>query len=101
MVKAQKKENKSNQEEKIRRKRTMIGVVSSDKMQKTVTVTVTRRVKDAKFEKYLTRVGKFKAHSENNEAKIGDKVLIIESRPLSKDKRWRVQKILEKVRQAD
>ena len=80
-------------------KRTMVGVVSSDKMQKTVVVSVSRKVMDEKFGKYVTKVSKFKAHSERDEAKEGDKVVIIESRPISRQKRWRVQSILEKARQ--
>lgn len=80
-------------------KRTMVGVVSSDKMQKTVVVAVSRRVMDDKFGKYITKVSKFKAHSENDEAKKGDKVVIVESRPMSREKRWRVQGIIEKARQ--
>lgn len=80
-------------------KRTMVGVVSSDKMQKTVVVSVSRKVMDEKFGKYVTKVSKFKAHSENDEAKEGDKVVIVESRPISRQKRWRVQSILEKARQ--
>ena len=79
-------------------RRTLIGVVTSDKMQKTVVVQVTRRVKTPKFGKYITRRVKYKAHSENNGYSVGDKVMIIESRPLSKDKRWRVQRLVERAR---
>ncbi len=75
-------------------RRELIGIVTSDKMQKTVVVTVTRRVKAPKFGKYVTRRVKYKAHSENNEFHVGDTVMIVESRPLSKDKRWRVQKLI-------
>ena len=81
-------------------RREVTGVVTSDKMQKTVTVQVTRRIKTPKFGKYVTRRVKYKAHSENNEFHIGDTVLIVESRPLSKDKRWRVQKLIERARTA-
>jgi len=81
-------------------RRTMIGVVTSDKMDKTVVVSVQRRILNAKFGKYETRRTKYKVHSERNDVHVGDRVLIVESRPLSKDKRWRVQKLLEKARQA-
>jgi len=81
-------------------RRTLMGVVTSDKMQKTVVVQVTRRVKTPKFGKYVTHRVKYKAHLENSEYHIGDKVVIIESRPLSKDKHWRVQKLIERARTA-
>lgn len=81
-------------------RRHLVGVVTSDKMDKTVVVMVTRRVKNEKFGKFLTKRAKYKAHSPENAVHVGDKVLIIESRPLSKDKRWRVEKLLEKARRA-
>jgi len=81
-------------------RRSLIGLVTSDKMQKTVVVVVTHRVKSASYHKYLTKRVKYKAHSENNEFHVGDKVEIVESRPLSKDKRWRVAKLVEKARNA-
>jgi small subunit ribosomal protein S17 len=81
-------------------RRTLIGVVTSDKMQKTVVVQVTRRVRTPKFGKYISRRVKYKAHSENNDYRVGDKVMIIESRPLSKDKHWRVQRLIERTRTA-
>lgn len=81
-------------------RRQLVGVVTSDKMQKTVVVQVTRRVKSPLFGKYITKRTKYKAHSENNEYHVGDTVLIIESRPLSKDKRWRVAKLVAKARLA-
>jgi small subunit ribosomal protein S17 len=76
--------------------RRMVGVVTSNKMQKTVVVAVTRRVRDPRFHKYLTKRTKYKAHDEKNELKIGDKVEIVESRPLSRDKRWRVARLIER-----
>ncbi len=79
-------------------RRKMVGVVTSDKMDKTVVVVVTRRVRDAKFGKFVTKRSKYKAHSADNGAHVGDKVLIIESRPLSKEKRWRVIELVEKAR---
>jgi small subunit ribosomal protein S17 len=69
-----------------------IGVVVSDKMQKTIIVRVGR---SARYGKIVRRYNKFKAHDEKNEAKIGDKVVIEETRPLSKDKRWRLVKIVK------
>ncbi len=82
-------------EVKVRR-RHMTGVVTSNKMQKTVVVVVTRRVRDPRFHKFVTKREKYKAHDEKNEFKIGDRVEIVETRPLSKDKRWRVAKLLER-----
>jgi small subunit ribosomal protein S17 len=70
------------------------GVVVSDKMDKTVVVVVTRLVRHGKYRKYLTRRARYKAHDEKNQCRVGDRVRIIESRPLSRDKRWAVQAIL-------
>ncbi len=81
-------------------RRSLIGTVTSDKMQKTVVVMVTHRVKSTAYHKYLTKRVKYKAHTETNEFHVGDKVEIVESRPLSKDKRWRVAKLVEKARNA-
>lgn len=78
------------------RPKTRIGIVSSDKMDKTVVVRVDRRVKHPKYGKYITRHVKYKAHDENNACAIGDTVRIVETRPLSKDKRWRVVETLAK-----
>lgn len=76
------------------------GVVVSDRMQKTVVVTVERTVLHPKYKKFLRRRTKLKAHDERNQCHVGDRVLIVECRPLSRDKRWRVSKILERVRAA-
>jgi small subunit ribosomal protein S17 len=84
--------------ESTHRRRELVGVVTSDKMNKTVVVQVTRRVKAPLFGKYVTKRIKYKAHSEHNEYKTGDTVMIVESRPLSKDKRWRVAKLISKAR---
>jgi small subunit ribosomal protein S17 len=81
-------------------RRELVGVVTSDKMQKTVVVMVSHRVRSQQYGKYLTKRVKYKAHSENNEFHIGDRVQIVESRPLSRDKRWRVAKLIEKAREA-
>jgi small subunit ribosomal protein S17 len=70
------------------------GVVVSDKMDKTVVVKVDRLVKHSTYNKYIKRSAKFKAHDETNSCKIGDRVQIVESRPLSKDKFWKVNQIL-------
>lgn len=78
-------------------RKTRIGRVVSDKMDKTVVVAVETRVRDSVTNKIMNRTTKFKAHDEKNEAKAGDKVLIMETRPLSKDKRWRLVEIMEKA----
>jgi len=78
-------------------RRQVVGTVVSDKMDKTVIVLVERLVKHRLYKKYIRRRSKFAAHDENNSSKVGDKVLIIQSRPLSKTKRWRVSKIVEKA----
>ena len=77
-------------------KKVRVGVVVSDKMDKTVVVKVDNIVKHPAYKKYLKRNVTFKAHDEENLCATGDKVLIVESRPLSKDKRWRVREIIEK-----
>ncbi len=82
---------------KTRRKRNLLGTVVSDKMDKTVTVASERLVKHPQYKKYIRRRAKFAAHDEQNACRIGDKVMITESRPLSKMKKWRVSKILEKA----
>ena len=79
-------------------KRIIKGVVVSDKMDKTVVVKTERLVKHTGFRKYVRRHQKYKAHDERNECGVGDTVLIVESRPLSRDKRWRVRAILEKAK---
>lgn len=75
-------------------KKTQTGVVVSDKMDKTVVVKVDRIVKHPVYNKYIKRSAKYKAHDEENQCKVGDRVQIIESRPLSKEKCWKVQQIL-------
>ncbi len=77
--------------------KTREGVVVSDRMDKTVVVMVQRMVQHAKYKKYLRRRSKVKAHDAQNRCGIGDRVLIAESRPLSRDKRWTVRAILEKA----
>mgnify|MGYP000884176912 FL=1 len=77
--------------------KTLTGVVVSDKMDKTVVVQVERLVKHPVYKKYVRRRNRFTAHDEQNECRVGDTVLIRQSRPLSRTKRWRVSKILERV----
>jgi small subunit ribosomal protein S17 len=78
-------------------RKSRIGVVVSNKMAKTVVVKVERRVPDPKYGKIVKRAEKYKAHDENNVCQIGDKVRIVETRPMSKEKRWRVAETLEKA----
>ena len=78
-------------------RRVLNGIVVSDKMDKTVIVQVTRRFKHPRYEKYVKERARYKAHDERNEGRLGDKVSIMECRPLSRGKRWRLQKILEKA----
>ena len=78
-------------------KRQVVGVVVSNKMNKTVIVSVERLVKHQMFQKYVRRQTKYAAHDETNICQIGDKVVITESRPLSRSKRWRVSKIVQKA----
>jgi len=80
-------------------KKIFVGKVISDRMDKTVTVAVTRPYKHPLYKKYIKRVSKFKAHDEENRCKAGDMVKIIESRPLSKTKRWVVLDVMNKGRQ--
>lgn len=79
-------------------RKTKIGIVVSDKMQKTIVVAVEGKKKHPLYGKVLKVTDKFKAHDEKNDAKINDKVLIMETRPLSKDKRWRLVEILERAK---
>ena len=79
-------------------RKTMVGVVTSDKMDKTVVVTIKDRVKHPLYNKIVDKSVKYKAHDENNECGVGDKVQIMECRPLSKDKNWRVVEIIEKAK---
>ncbi len=79
-------------------RKTRVGVVVSDKMDKTVVVAVKDSVQHPLYKKIIKRTVKFKAHDENNECGVGDRVMIMETRPLSKDKRWRMVKIVEKAK---
>ena len=75
-----------------------VGIVISDKMQKTIVVAVEGKKKHPLYGKVLKVTNKFKAHDENNDAKVNDKVLIMETRPLSKQKRWRLVEVLERAK---
>ena len=79
-------------------RKTRVGKVVSDKMDKTVVVAIVDNVKHPLYKKIIKRTVKLKAHDENNECRIGDRVEVMETRPLSKDKRWRVTTIIEKAK---
>ena len=79
-------------------RKTRVGKVVSDKMDKTVVVAIVDNVKHPLYKKIIKNTVKFKAHDENNECRVGDRVEIMETRPLSKDKRWRVTNIIEKAK---
>jgi small subunit ribosomal protein S17 len=79
------------------RRKLMTGRVVSDSMQKTVVVTIERLVKHAEYGKYVRRRNRFKVHDEKNECKVGDVVRFMETRPLSKDKRWRLVDFVQRV----
>lgn len=83
-------------ERKMRKVR--IGTVASDKMDKTIVVTVEDSVKHPLYKKIVKRTQRLKAHDENNECRVGDRVKVMETRPLSKDKRWRLVEIVEKAK---
>ena len=75
----------------------IVGTVTSNAMDKTVVVTVIRRVRDRRFHKFVSRRVKYKAHDPNNEYQVGDKVEIEETRPLSREKRWQVTRLIERI----
>jgi small subunit ribosomal protein S17 len=79
------------------KRKSFIGRVVSDKMDKTVVLAVTRRIAHSRYNKVVKRTTKYKAHDEKNECKVGDMVRVIETRPISKDKRWKVLEIVEKA----
>lgn len=84
--------------QKRHKRKERIGIVTSDKMNKTRIVRIERSAQHSLYDKIIRRASKFKAHDENNESKLGDKVRIMETRPLSKDKYWRIVEIVEKGR---
>jgi len=79
-------------------RKTRVGIVTSDKMDKTIVVSIVDNVKHPLYGKIVKRTYKLKAHDEKNECKIGDRVKVMETRPLSKDKRWRLVEIIEKAK---
>ena len=79
-------------------RKTRTGIVVSDKMDKTIVVTIEDNVRHPLYKKIIKRTVKLKAHDENNECRVGDRVSIMETRPLSKDKRWRLVEIIEKAK---
>ena len=79
-------------------RKTRVGLVTSDKMDKTIVVSIVDNVKHPLYGKIVKRTYKLKAHYENNECKVGDRVRVMETRPLSKDKRWRLVEIIEKAK---
>ena len=79
-------------------RKTRVGIVTSDKMDKTIVVSIVDNVKHPLYGKIVKRTYKLKAHDENNDCKIGDRVKVMETRPLSKDKRWRLVEIVEEVK---
>lgn len=88
----------TNQEEKKVTRKMLTGQVVSEKMQKTIVVQITSRQLHRLYKKYVTKTKKIKAHDEKNEAHVGDLVRVIESRPISKDKHWRLVEIVERAR---
>ena len=79
-------------------KRSFVGIVSSDKMDKSIVVSITTKKRDRLYKKYVTQTKKYMAHDENNDAHIGDTVRIVECRPLSKDKCWRLAEVIERAK---
>ena len=79
-------------------RKTRVGVVVSNKMEKTAVIKVEKRIKDVKYKKIVLRSIKLKVHDENNECNIGDLIEVMETRPLSKDKRWRLLSVIERVK---
>ncbi|HZR45216.1 MAG TPA: 30S ribosomal protein S17 [Candidatus Manganitrophaceae bacterium] len=83
----------------LKKRKEFVGQVVSDKMDKTVVVAIDRMVRDPRYKKFLKRTTRFKAHDEKNECHIGDRVKLIETRPLSAEKRWVVLEILERAKE--
>jgi len=79
-------------------KREFVGIVTSDKMDKTIVVSIVSKTLHPLYKKYVTRTKKVKAHDENNEAKLGDRVRVIECRPISKEKCWKLAEIVERAK---
>ena len=84
----------------LQKRRGVVGIVVSNKMQKTIVVKVDRQVRHSLYKKYVEKSRRYKAHDETNDAKIGDRVALVESRPMSREKRWVLQTILRRAGQA-
>ncbi|NKE71059.1 30S ribosomal protein S17 [Candidatus Manganitrophus noduliformans] len=82
----------------LKKRKEYVGQVVSDKMEKTVVVAIDRMVQDPRYKKFLKRTNKLKAHDEKNEAHVGDRVKLIETRPISREKRWVVVEVLERAK---
>lgn len=95
-----KSEMEKDERNPLQKRRAVVGVVVSDKMQKTIVVKVDRQVRHSLYKKYVERTRRYKAHDETNDAKIGDRVILTESRPLSREKRWVLQSIIRRAGQA-
>jgi small subunit ribosomal protein S17 len=91
-------QNTSTEPAKRANRKTRVGIVKSNKMDKTITVILDRKVKHPKYGKFMHKTSKFMAHDEKNECKEGDTVLIMETRPLSKNKSWRLVQIIERAK---
>ncbi|MDC4223383.1 MAG: 30S ribosomal protein S17 [Candidatus Manganitrophus sp.] len=83
----------------LKKRKEYVGQVISDKMDKTVVVAIDRMVQDPRYKKFLKRTNKLKAHDEKNEAHVGDRVKLIETRPMSREKRWVVVEVLERAKE--
>lgn len=90
-------EEETEQQQERGRNKTRVGEVVSDKMQKTVVVAVTRQYMHPKYKKYVRKQKRYKVHDEDNECRVGDRVLIEETRPISKHKRFKIKEIIEKA----
>ena len=87
----------NDRENMLKKRKEYVGQVVSDKMDKTIVVAIDRMVQDPRYKKFLKRTSKLKAHDEKNEAHVGDRVKLIETRPLSREKRWMVIEVLERA----
>src|SRR6185312_4252166 len=94
------KEQESSARNSLQKRRLVVGTVVSDKMQKTIVVKVDRQVRHSLYKKYVEKSRRYKAHDEKNEAKPGDRVELVESRPLSREKRWVLKTIIRRAGQA-
>lgn len=89
----------NDKENMLKKRKEYVGQVISDKMEKTVVVAIDRMVQDPRYKKFLKRTSKLKAHDEKNEAHVGDRVKLFETRPISREKRWVVVEVLERAKE--